>query len=390
LHLYDCTEYAANLFNCPTVAYSGEKDRQKQAADIMTKALGAEGIDLVHIIGVGAGHQYTKDARDEINRRIDAIVEIGRNPVPPQLRFTTWTLRYNHSSWVEIDGLEEHWKRALIEARREGGPGNAPIFSTQNVSAFTLDFPTGLGPLVVRPTPGAQIQVVIDGKPVKSTRPRSDRSWTAHFRKINEEWRSVPTVDDGVLRKRPGLQGPIDDAFMDSFLMVRPTGKARHERIGKWIEGEMTHAIEHWRKQFRGEPRVKDDRDITEADIAAHNLVLWGDPASNSLLSRIADRLPVKWDAGQVKVGKDRFEADHHVPVLIYPNPLNHRRYVVLNSGFTFREYDYLNNARQVPKLPDYAVIDIETPPSTRAPGKVARAGFFDERWELPGAPAAP
>ena len=48
------------------------------------------------------------------------------------------------------------------------------------------------------------------------------------------------------------------------------------------------------------------------------------------------------------------------MPVLIYPNPLNPKRYVVLNSGFTFREYDYLNNARQVPKLPDYAVIDVE------------------------------
>jgi hypothetical protein len=59
---------------------------------------------------------------------------------------------------------------------------------------------------------------------------------------------------------------------------------------------------------------------------------------------------------------------------------------VVLNSGFTFREYDYLNNARQVPKLPDYAVIDVRTPPSARSPGAVAAAGFFDEQWRLPGA----
>jgi hypothetical protein len=55
----------------------------------------------------------------------------------------------------------------------------------------------------------------------------------------------------------------------------------------------------------------------------------------------------------------------------------------VLNSGFTFREYDYLNNARQVPKLPDYAVIDITSPRTSRAPGGIATAGFFDERWQL-------
>ncbi len=52
----------------------------------------------------------------------------------------------------------------------------------------------------------------------------------------------------------------------------------------------------------------------------------------------------------------------------------------MLNSGFTFREYDYLNNARQVPKLPDFAVVDIDVPVSARAPGGIAAVGFFDER----------
>ena len=80
----------------------------------------------------------------------------------------------------------------------------------------------------------------------------------------------------------------------------------------------------------------------------------------------------------------ESFDAGHHVPVLIYPNPLNPKRYVVLNSGFTFREYDYLNNARQVPKLPDFAVIDIDVPVSPRAPGKIVTAGFFTETWGLP------
>ena len=70
------------------------------------------------------------------------------------------------------------------------------------------------------------------------------------------------------------------------------------------------------------------------------------------------------------------------MPVLIYPNPLNPSRYVVLNSGFTYREYDYLNNARQTPKLPDYAVIDVSSRDDT-IPGKVAAAGFFDEDWQL-------
>jgi hypothetical protein len=196
----------------------------------------------------------------------------------------------------------------------------------------------------------------------------------------------VAKVDDGTLRKRHGLQGPIDDAFMDSFLMVRPTGKPLNEKVGAWAAAEMKHAVEHWRKQFRGDARIKDDGEITDADVAAHNLVLWGDPSSNKVLAKIADKLPVRWGADKVTLGEQSFAAAHHVPVLIYPNPLNPKRYVVLNSGFTFREYDYLNNARQVPKLPDFAVIDVLTPPSSRHPGAVAAAGFFDEEWKLPAA----
>ncbi|HEY5315439.1 MAG TPA: hypothetical protein VIK18_23110, partial [Pirellulales bacterium] len=112
---------------------------------------------------------------------------------------------------------------------------------------------------------------------------------------------------------------------------------------------------------------------------------------ANRLLARIADKLPLRWEGKDVLAAGQHYTADHHVPVLVYPNPLNPRRYVVLNSGFTYREYDYLNNARQVPKLPDWAVIDVTTPPDGRFPGKVAAADFFNEDWEFkkPSATAA-
>ncbi len=48
----------------------------------------------------------------------------------------------------------------------------------------------------------------------------------------------------------------------------------------------MKHATDHWRKQFRGDAPVKDDTEITDADIANSNLVLWGDPMSNACSRR--------------------------------------------------------------------------------------------------------
>ena len=132
---------------------------------------------------------------------------------------------------------------------------------------------------------------------------------------------------------------------------------------------------------------MKNDTEITADDIASNNLVLWGDPSSNKLLARIASQLPIRWDAQGIHTPQADYPRDRYVPVLIYPNPLNRKRYVVLNSGFTFREYDYLNNARQVPKLPDWAIVDITVPVSSRAPGGIANAGFFGEQWEFVAPP---
>jgi len=233
--------------------------------------------------------------------------------------------------------------------------------------------------------PGKEVRVEIDGVALVAGMPAKSSDFTVHFgRKKDGSWAVVSDDPSGAIAKRHGLQGPIDDAFLDRFLMVRPTGKPINALVGKFADNEMNHAVTHWRQQFRGEALIKDDKAITDADIAESNLVLWGDPSSNAVLARIAEKLPVKWTKDSVMVGDKAFTADTNVPVLIYPNPLNPKKYVVLNSGFTFREYDYLNNARQVPKLPDYAVIDVTSPVTSRAPGKVVAAGFFDERWQLP------
>jgi dienelactone hydrolase len=370
-HWYDATDYAANLYNLPTVAYSGEIDRQKQAADMMAKALKAEGMELVHLIGPKTAHAYHPETKKEVSRRIDALAEQGRPAAPDRVKLTTYTLRYNRSYWLTVSGLEKHWARADVDADLSGR------VTTRNVHAFSVEVPYQTG----RVPPNKWI---IDGQEVKPTTIRGDAAWSCYFRKVDGKWlQSIPSVDSDKLLKRHELQGPIDDAFMDRFLMVRPTGQPLNDTVGSWSKKEMDHAIEHWRRQFRGDAPVKDDTAVSDADIASSNLILWGDPSSNKVLAKIADRLPVRWTAEGVRVGDRTFPAGQHVPVLIYPNPLNPKKYVVLNSGFTFREYDYLNNARQVPKLPDYAVLDVSVPPTSRAPGKVVLADFFDEQWKL-------
>jgi hypothetical protein len=58
---------------------------------------------------------------------------------------------------------------------------------------------------------------------------------------------------------------------------------------------------------------------------------------------------------------------------------------VLINSGPTFREGHDRTNSLQNPKLPDWAIIDIRTPSSDTAPGRIANAGFFNEFWRREG-----
>ena len=374
-HLYDSKDYAGNLFNCGVVAYSGEIDGQKQAADLMAKAMAAEGLELVHIIGPKTGHKYEPKAKEEVAQRVDVLANAGRNPMPKQIKFTTWTLRYNQMDWVTVDGLEHHWERARVNAEILGD--NKITVNTTNVSALTLAMPKGLCPLADAHKP----VVLLDGQELEAPVIAPDHSWTAHFRKSGTQWKSVKSTEEGGLRKTHGLQGPIDDAFMDSFIMVRPTGKPLNEKIGAWTINDMTNAVAQWRLQFRGEARVKDDSAITAEEIASSNLILWGDPQSNQLLARIAKKLPLHWDAKVLRVSSITYPADEHVPVMIFPNPLNPKHYVVLNTGFTFSTEAHTSNALQIAKLPDYAVIDINVPLAARVPKGVVEAGFFDEHW---------
>ncbi|MFT5526630.1 MAG: dienelactone hydrolase [Pirellulaceae bacterium] len=380
--MYDCNLWAKNLLHCPTVAYSGELDIQKQAADVMEEALATHDIKLVHIIGPQTKHSYHPDSKVIVENRLDSLAAKGRKQMPQKVSLTTYTLKYNRMHWLTIDGLGEHWEAANVEAHVTTQP--RINITTKNVTDLSIDFPSGWFPF----SPASNVGIVIDDQTVtREGKPLSDRSLHVKLHRDGNQWRLGARTTDQ-LRKRHDLQGPVDDAFMDSFIFVKPTGKAANEKISAWADAELERAIVHWRRHFRGDARVKKDSEVTEQDIANSNLILWGDFQSNAFLAKVADRLPILWQATGIRVDQKTFAADNHALIAIYPNPLNPKRYVVLNSSFTFREFAYLNNARQVSKLPDWAVINVDTAPNSLWPGEVVEANFFDENWQLKAADA--
>jgi hypothetical protein len=245
---------------------------------MMERAMAAEGLHLKRLEGPQTAHKFHPETKLELASQIDAIAEKGRLQRPAKVRFTTFTLHYNQAYWVTVDALEKHWERARIDAEQVSNIEFKA--TTSNVAAFTLD----VGYSARAPF------ATVDGQ-----RLETGAAGLAHFRKTAGKWAVVKSADFAGLHKRRDLQGPHRRRFPDSFVFVSPTGKPLSEKVAAWAASEEKRAIAEWRRQFRGDAQVRDDKDITDADIANSNLVLWGDPGSNRILARIASRLPLKW-----------------------------------------------------------------------------------------------
>ena len=378
-------QWALNAFNLPLAGHGGDGDDQvasipppvdraasrgqlesslRARAQLESEGfksagepdfLKMQGLPAIFLISQDTKHATSDLVRERLNAFIKEHLERGRIS-PDHIRFLTYTTRYNKSHWATLDVLDEHYQRAEIDAQRTDG-GKRYEITTKNLARLTL-----------RETNQAE-RIHIDGKQLSVkgapsiTLAKGEQGWTVAAGPIQG------------LRKVHGLQGPIDDAFLDPFLLVRPTGTpwnkaANDQALQRLAEFDHLYAM-----NYRAHPRIKNDRDVTMEDFEKYNVALFGDPGSNKWLAQIAAKLPVGWTKESVNVGDKTFAAAEHLPVLAYPNPLNPSRYVVVNSGLTIAAREY-NGDYSMPQLGDFAVL--------KAGGDVATAGLFDEQWKLP------
>jgi hypothetical protein len=289
-------------------------------------------------------------------------------------------MRYASCYWVEILGLDRHYQKAEVDAE---STENAFSIKTTNVRALHLTLPEG---------PAQNVLVKIDDQAL-TTRPvvAPNGSYNVYLNRKDGKWSAVlPQRLQTDRNQRPqkiaGLQGPIDDAFTDAFLCVRGSGKAWHEATHKYAEGNLQRFQAEWAKYFRGQLPIKDDVDVSHEDILSKHLILFGDPSSNSLIANVLDGLPLQWTKDEVAFAGMKYSSAEHVPVMIYPSPVNSARYVVLNSGHTFHAADFQGtNALLYPRLGDYAVLKLAGTQRDPLAVEVATAGLFDDFWRIAG-----
>jgi pimeloyl-ACP methyl ester carboxylesterase len=381
LHIYDAVDYAENAFNVPVVAYSGEKDPQIAAARNIEAELKKLGLSMTHLVAPSLEHQFPPAWQKKAEQEYAKHAARGRPESPLEVRFVTYTLKYPSCFWVTLLGLDRHYQRAHVQARRHDQGFRV---KTANVRALRL----ALWPGATR----EGLEIDIDGQKLAKVIPYQERNseLAVYLERRDKDWASVLPERLFVERlRRPrkshNLQGPIDDAFTSPFLCVRGTGEGWRAGPNEHAGKELERFRAEWSKYLRGEVPVKNDTDVTPDDIASRHLVLFGDPASNSLIEQVLPGLPLKWNKKTITWRGKEHDASKHLPVLIYPSPLASDRYVVLNSGHTFGAAAFEGtNALLFPRLGDFALLKV--PAGKEGAGKVeiVQAGLFDDFWRLP------
>jgi hypothetical protein len=357
-------DHAINVLDTPLVGYAGANDAQLASSTAIRKQLTTLGytidqtsqyvatgkdISVLFLANPGQGHSHATGATAQLINAFDARNFATGRVVPDHIKYVTYTTQYNHDFWITVDGMGEEFSRAYVDATRDAAKATYTI-KTENVSRLLLD------------DMKAAKSVSIDGDTLQVT-----AAPTILLVKDASHWKPAGASDDGALRKQPGLQGPVNAAFLDAFICVSPTGTPFSAATDAAARKELSRFTAMFLRDYLGDTRARPDTAVTDSDIANNSLVLFGDPGSNALIARIVDKLPIKWTKDTLVVNGKTYNTADSMPVLIYPNPLNPKRYVVINAGLSA-------GGRNGNAYGDWAVL---------RNGAVADGGVFDSSWKF-------
>jgi hypothetical protein len=352
---------------------------QLAAAKNIEERLKSQSIPMTLLVAPGTGHSFPSEWQAKAEADYAKHVAKGRDNYPKKVRFVTYTLKYPRCDWVEIVSLDKHYHKALVDA--EWSDGLNYQIKTSNVRALDIHLASAASKDAVKLT--------IDGQTREIQPQVVGNSYHLLLERKGEQWRSVLLEKLAVERLRypqkgTNLTGPIDDAFVRPFLCVVGTGEPWHKATAAYAEANLGRFKQEWSKYMRGELPVKNDTDVTPDDIGYKNLILFGDPASNSLIDQVMSGLPFLWTRDTISWKGKEYSAADHVPALVYPSPINANYYVVLNSGHTFHAEDFTNtNAMLFPRLGDHALLKCSSDEKKPLAVQVISAGLFDDFWRM-------
>ena len=255
----------------------------------------------------GCRHFKHSKTQDIVKARGAPIPEAVREKSPRRVLYTIESLGNSKAYWLKVDGREDENLIGTIDASVDG---QTILVKTSNVDAYSLD-------LLKAPLDSNKpVEIVEDGQSLGFA---TEQVFTKRTNKYI----------DAAYIKNAQLHGPVRDAFTDPYVVVYGTGggDAPFVKTCKDIAEKLAH----------GAPCLA-DVDMPKKMISDHNLILVGSVESNCWLARITEKLPVQIRHGRIYTTNGKFfDGDDLAYIVIYPNPINPDKYVVVYSATSDR-----------------------------------------------------
>jgi pimeloyl-ACP methyl ester carboxylesterase len=352
------------LVNLPVLVTHGDQDQSVNVnlSRYLVRMLQRWNYDVRYIEVPGKGHTEL-GLWDET---ISWLLQHKRNASPKHVRVRAADLRDASAYWVEVTQKKSPFEFAVVDA--EALDGNIIRVDSKNVDELVL-------------TPSKSLVDV--GKPVRIV-------WNGKIIPVNgaQAQKIVLREDDYKplsLCKNPDLAGPISDFQNTPFMIV--IGTTSNDSLMKKIIKQKADVITgDWKTAQKYEPRVKNDVDVTDAEMKSYSLFLMGGPEENAVSKRVFEKIPVQMKPGEILIDGRSFNAKDAVLNAICLNPFNHERYVGIVASTSGPGFFFFDPRKRNLFEYDFYIADGKIPcfsAGAKNEKIFVASGFFNHDWKI-------
>jgi len=357
---------ADGLLNIPIFVHHGDADQSVKVD------YSRWGVRLLQRWGYNVRyHEYPGRIHEALqhdgnaNLSIEWFLQYRRNSNPLHVRIRSAELRNASAYWARVLQAESPLAFMVVDA--EVVDRNVIRLDTQNVLDIVLS------PSAALVDPAKPIKVVWNG--ASQEMPLQDGK--LHL--------TSPNYKPAALHKNQRLPGSMVDFTVTPFAIVIGTS-SKDPEMAEMCRQKAKTLIDAWRDWQKQEPRVFQDTELKDADMARYSLLLIGGPEANRVTAKLAAKLPLQISADRITIDGKGFPVKDAALQMIYPNPLNPERYVWLVAG-TSPDGMYFNQLNiQRPYDWDYVINDGHIPaykqPASQLQVRVV-SGMFDYNWRF-------
>ncbi|NMH89381.1 hypothetical protein [Flavivirga algicola] len=272
-----------------------------------------------------------------------------------EVDFSTYRHRYNKAYWLQLFPMKSG-EKANVKASVTGNKINVVVKNAKKLIIHPNQVPI---------ESKNDLLIHINNENYTYSYPY-DKAITFNFNKNSKEVG---------LSKNEFTEGPLVDVFGGHFIVVKGSLGSRLDKV--YNDSIANSFIDSWHKAYYAYPPVKYDKDVDKADLVHSNLIIIGNQHTNLWFKKIYKELPLKINTNGLKLDSQSYKGNKLGYCIVYPNPLNPDKYIVLLGGNNNHCVYKRKGNMAVDGYYDYEVEDVAYN------NRVLGQGYFNESWKI-------